>query len=177
MPIVGNVSVASNITLFVFYYSIGVGLNLHKERFMLVDKCKYALLLSGFLGAVLLCYIVDKIGFMQLYDKIIGRFTPLPLLTAIGLVSIFLKFGFSSRIINRLAVSTFSVYLISENVNIYSWLWKDYFDNAKYLGELRMIPISLLHCMFIFWACILIDQVYRKLISSIEIICTVNGKK
>lgn len=177
LPIIGNASVASNITLFIFYYSIGAGLSIHNEKFRFIELNKYTLALIGFFSAIFLCYTIDYIGNPLIYNRLIGRFSPFPLLTALGLLYIFLKFDFSSGFVNKLALSTFSVYLISENANIYPWLWKDYFDNAAYVGSPYLIPISLLHCSVVFVACILIDQVYRLLRNLLETRVFLNGKK
>lgn len=177
LPIIGNASVASNITLFIFYYSIGAGLSIHNGKFRFIERNKYTLALMGFLSAIFLCYAIDYIGNPLIFNRLIGRFSPIPLLTALGLLYIFLKFDFSSGFVNKLALSTFSVYLISENANIYPWLWKDYFDNAAYIDSPYLITISLLHCLVVFVACILIDQVYRLLRNLLETRGLLNGKQ
>lgn len=55
------------------------------------------------------------------------------------------------------------MYLISENANIYKWLWKDYFDSAAHVGDWTMIPNSLFQCCIVFLSCIVVDQLYRLL--------------
>ena len=161
LPIIGNGAIASNITLFVFYYSIGAGLNIHRSLIDKLGRYKWIMVLIGLFSTISLCYILDTFGAPQSYNRLIGRFTPFPLITALGLLIIFIKSNIQSAIINKLAVSTFAVYLISENANIYNWLWKDYFDSAAHAGDWTMIPISLFQCSIVFWSCIVIDQIYR----------------
>ena len=161
LPIIGNSSIASNITLFVFYYCLGAGLNIHKDWFKIFEDNKYLLSILAFGGAVIVCCAIDIMGTPLIFNRLIGRFSPFPLFTAVGLFYIFLQFNIYNTSINKLAISTFSVYLISENANVYPWFWKLYFDNAVYSDSPYMIPISILQCLIVFVICIMIDQVYR----------------
>lgn len=161
LPIIGNSAVASNITLFVFYYCIGAGLNIHQTLIEKLRRYKWMMVLTGLLSVVFICCLLDVVGAPQSYNRLIGRFTPFPLIAALGLLLIFVKSNIQSAIINKLAISTFAVYLISENANIYTWLWKDYFDNATHAGDWSMIPISIFQCSIVFLFCIVIDQIYR----------------
>lgn len=93
---------------------------------------------------------------------------PAFIFAAISFFLIFLKLRINSRIINKLAVSTFAVYLIHSNpVIIYKYIgwFKFLHSNNSFLMYLLYVLIS---CLVIFMVSILLDQVriymYRKII-------------
>lgn len=94
---------------------------------------------------------------------------PVFIFAAISFFLMFLKLRINSRIINKLAVSTFAVYLIHSNpVLIYKYIdwFKFLYANNTFLMYLLYAFIS---CLMIFSVSILLDQVriyvYRKYIA------------
>ena len=101
LPIIGNGAVASNITLFVCYYCIGAGLNIHHSLNDKLGRYKWIMILIGLFSTISICYILDTIRAPQAYNRLIGRFTPFPLITALGLLIVFIKSNIQSAVINK----------------------------------------------------------------------------
>lgn len=158
---------ASNIGVFVLFYSVGVQLRYSqdlKQKLMKYDKI---LVVGGFLLAIssllLLDMLVPLIGLPQsLIMHFIERFSILPIISALGLLLLFEGMKFQSAIINKLAKSAFAIYLISENPNVYPWFWKKVFDNLEYYDSSYMIGIALMQCLIVCIVCVFIDLCYKK---------------
>ena len=89
------------------------------------------------------------------------RFSFLPSIAAISLFVIFLNIHFYNRIVNYIAQSVLSVYLISEHPYVHPWFWKTYFDNMEFYSTWYMIPVAILQCMIVMAVCVAIDMLYR----------------
>lgn len=115
------------------------------------------------LSVLLLDYVLPLIHLdINLSMMLIGRFSFLPLLSALGLFLIFKRVKFSSIFINKMAQSAFAVYLISENPNVYSWFWKTYLDNIDYYNSAFMIPIAMIQSSTVLLVCIIVDMLYKN---------------
>lgn len=138
-----------------------------EKFYSFIKKCKWGGVILGFGIAISSLYVLDlitaKISLAPEYSSLlIERFSPLPLITAIGIFSIFSGFTFHSKIINRIASSAFSIYLISEHPSIYPWLWKKYFNNmVVYDNTFNLIAYSFIQCLIVMMFCIIIDIIYK----------------
>lgn len=99
----------------------------------------------------------------MLIPHFIGRFSILPIISALGLFLLFDEMKFQSVVVNKLAKSAFAIYLISENPNVFPWFWKKVFDNLEYYDSSYMIGIALMQCLIVCAVCILIDLFYKKI--------------
>ena len=87
----------------------------------------------------------------------------LPVMMAgLGLVLVFTAFSFNNRVINWLAKSSFSVYLITEYPLMRTLLWKKYFTFSSL--EDRAIPVAISFVVLVFLIyllCALVDTLRR----------------
>ena len=83
----------------------------------------------------------------------------------IFLISLFLFLGFMktkikySKIINKLATTTFGIYLIHDNSYMRSFLWKDFFKVKNFEESTILIPYSIFVCCIVFVSCAAIDLI------------------
>lgn len=174
LPLMKAPTISSNVGLFVLLYSLGFLLRTKKISIFKKDKTPILLLLTGFMTAIISLIILDLVLpvfnlNINLSMMLIGRFSFLPVLSAIGLLLWFERLNIVSPIINRLAQSAFAVYLISENPNVYPWFWKLFFDNIEFYNTSYMIPIALLQALVVMASCIFIDMMYKLVKSNVLI--------
>lgn len=166
LPLVYAKTVSSNLGTFLLFYSIGAQLRISPQLKDRLNKYDKILILSGFglaIASITLLDIVTPIlgTNVELSMLFIGRFSPLPIIAAIGLFLLFSNLSISSACINSMAQSAFAVYLISENPNIYPWFWTRLFDNMQYYDSPYMIGVALIQCTIVFLSCIIIDKLYK----------------
>lgn len=166
LPLMGATTVSSNVGLFILVYSLGAFLRKEERIFSFVNNKKYMLLICGYGGGILFIAAMDtvvaKLGVNPSLSMILtDRFSFLPSIAAISLFMIFLNFSFYNRIINYIAQSVLSIYLISEHPYVHPWFWKTYFDNMEFYSSLYMIPVAILDCVIVMAICIVIDMLYR----------------
>lgn len=166
LPLIGATTVSSNVGLFILIYSIGATLK-KEERFLsFVTQNKYLLLIGGYGGGILFIAATDlfvaRFQLNPVFSMILtDRFSFLPSIAAISLFVIFLNIHFYNRIVNHIAQSVLSVYLISEHPYVHPWFWKTYFDNMEFYSTWYMIPVAILQCMIVMAVCVAIDMLYR----------------
>lgn len=175
LPLMKAPTISSNVGLFVLLYSLGFLLRTKKISIFKKDKTPILLLSTGFMTAIISLIILDLVLpvfnlNINLSMMLIGRFSFLPVLSAIGLLLWFERLNIVSPIINRLAQSAFAVYLISENPNVYPWFWKLFFDNIEFYNTSYMIPIALLQALVVMASCIFIDMMYKLVKSNVLIL-------
>ena len=168
MPVIHSKSVCSNLGLFILYYSVGalIGKNESIYRKLLTNRW-WLSLSSLVVYLVILCLLLfkTKTGIdIVPSNSMAWRFSPIPLMCAIGLFMVFSLYDITSKNINSIAKSAFAVYLISENPNMYPNLWKlPFFDSGEYGSSFMMIPFSFLITFLVLCACVFIDQIIKKL--------------
>jgi len=100
----------------------------------------------------------------------------------IFLISFLLFLGFKKtnikyyNFINKIASTTFGIYLIHDNSYIRSFLWADFFKVNGFENSNFLIPYSIYICFIVFVTCTIIDLIrqytiekyYMKCISTIE---------
>lgn len=168
LPLVGATTVSSNVGLFILVYSLGAILSKEKRLLSYIKSKKYLLLICGYGGGILFIaatdLIVAKFGINPAFSMILtDRFSFLPSIAAISLFVIFLNINFYNRIVNYIAQSVLSVYLISEHPYVHPWFWKAYFDNMEFYSTWYMIPTALLQCIIVMIGCMILDIIYRLL--------------
>lgn len=87
----------------------------------------------------------------------------LPVMMAgLGLVFVFTAFSFNNRLINWLAKSAFSVYLITEYPPMRILLWKKLFTFSSLENEALPVAVSFIALVFlIYFLCVLVDTLRR----------------
>ena len=168
LPLIGATTVASNVGLFILVYSIGAMLKKEACFFNFVKKYKYIIVLLGFgvgyFSLIILDLIIQKFNINPSYSQLlIGRFSFLPTITALGLLVLFISFDFYNKAINYLAQSVLSVYLISEHPYVHPWFWKRFFDNIVFYDKWYMFLVAIIQCIIVMLFCMVIDIIYRAI--------------
>ena len=162
-PVIGRKYFESQLVRFTAFYVIGACLNKYQDRLTALVKYRWYLLVLSFCSIVLICVLVDVLGYPEKYGQLAGTRTPFVILMSIGIFTVFHHFKFKSSIVNNLAKSSFAIYLISESPNIFPWFWKEYFECMDYFDSPYMIPMSILQCLLVCACCILIDMLCKKI--------------
>ena len=158
---------------FIGLYLLARYTNIHKPKYSLF-KAKYDILIFGIISVIL-----TLIPFIQIYiGKTIFPFdvfsyiNPLVIISALYFLLYFSKQKIKSKIINKIAISCFAVFLLHTNPN----LCTQYFvPSVKYLYEIysgiTFLAITFGYLIAIFVVAILIDQIrlhiWNKYISPI----------
>lgn len=99
----------------------------------------------------------------------IGTQYSFPLLVAsTSMLGIFSQLKITkNKIINGLAKSTFAVYILHDDPNVRSYIWKNFFHNSEF-GQSGYLWIHFFcTVLFIYLVCILIDKLYKSTIFKI----------
>lgn len=154
------------IWVFTIWYVVGGIIRLYEldKRSTRFEYILVSFIVLAFLFIVFtdLLYINKGIDIRQVNSHF-WRFSPIPIIGAAGIFIIFSKLRFDSPKINLLAKSAFGIYLITENPNIYPWLWKiKLFDNMTFYNTYYLIPISIVLCLIVMVVCLFVDIVKNK---------------
>ena len=164
LPVINAKTISSNVGLFILFYSTGAILSKKEVLLDLVKRYNLVLILVSGAMCVFLNYLqILGVSPFQADSAIAMRFSPLPILFSVGLLSIFVSKTYYSQLINKIAKSVFAVYLISENANVWPWLWKTkLFSLANVSSPYIIIPKMLGNCLLVMAICITIDLVEKK---------------
>lgn len=157
---------------FMTLYSISAYIKLYGDNWKISsENCFIILVIISFIT-----YCVVSIFYMT--STYLFAMESLP----IFLISLLLFLGFKNsnikdnKFINKIASTTFGIYLIHDNVYIRLFLWNYIFKLNIYENDIVLIPYSILSCMIVFVVCSLIDlirkytieKVYIKFINELE---------
>ena len=96
-----------------------------------------------------------------------GNSSPLITTTAICVLLLFSKLSIKSKIINLLASSTLTIYLIHDNGAFKGHVW---FDILKLQDHLDHIYVYMIFCMvMIYLGCFIIDQIRKGTVEKVWI--------
>lgn len=173
-PMLKANTISSNFGLFCFVYSVGAWLRLNGKYAKEIERRSgllFVFSLSLLFVFLLISDYIESIGIVNfsLAKKIDPRFSFVPLICALGLFFFFYRLKFQHDFINKIAQSAFSVYLISENPNVYSWFWKKTFDNCEFSDSTTFILLALVQSFIVLICCIIIDQIYKMIRDRIAI--------
>ena len=169
LPIINAKTISSNVGLFIFFYSVGAILKKSKLFFQVISNLKFVLIL----GSLILCYLLNFMEITQGFffhasSANAMRFSFLPLSFALGLFVLFVTLNINSQLINATAKSVFAVYIISENPNVWGWLWKTSWLNVdSVLNSYYLVPKVILISLFVMVLCIIIDVFVKKVYNSV----------
>lgn len=167
-PALGRSSLESQLVRFSAYYVIGACLNKYKEELDFLVRYRYFILIASFLIIVSICTLTDVLGCPDKYGQFAGTRSPFTIILVIGLFMVFYNLDYKSNFINTISKSSFAIYLISENPNIYTWFWKRYFECMDFYDSPLMIPVSIFQCLIVCIGCILIDVICKRIRSLIK---------
>ncbi len=158
----------SSVIAFVGFYCLGYYLRLLMKESKL-EKNKYfylilALAIAVFSSLLITVYIFYSKSDFSFEDPVCIRWqayiSPLVILYAVLLFIFFTKIKIQSQFINWLSASSFSVYLIHRNEDIYDLYFKGF---LRWLDSQFELPLFLFYTFIfviaLFMACVLIDQI------------------
>lgn len=146
---------------FVFMYCIGRYL----KRFSISVETRKAGI--GYAGSTLLCGVLMYVFYRMDINKAAWHMTyysnPLLIIAAISLVLLFKNFQFSSKFINKVALSSVAIYLVQSSIagsGLYRVI-KYLYNNYEIGGGIALIicVLSILTCVF----AVIVDQFQLKL--------------
>jgi len=167
----------SGLTLFIGLYYTGGYIKLYGIKCFEKLLMRYLFILQFFVINFIFFYYKLCIGTSVIDPDVITKswriifpFSPFMLLAAIGIFYIFkdLKIK-NSSIINWCSVSVLSIYLITENICIRHFIWKDWFGLKNLFADGRcnlsgLFLNVLISLVISFAACIVIDKIRINLI-------------
>jgi len=105
----------------------------------------------------------------RLYGWFIDGFSPIQLLLAVSIfVSILYIKPYNRQFINKIASTTFAIYLIHANLLIVDWLWNSLIRGFQYQQSYFVIIYGLLVSIAVFVICSGIDIVRQQLFKNAE---------
>lgn len=156
--------------LSIYVFIIAAYLKLYPSKFLTNSKMNFLVAAFSFLLYVLSLLTFNVIGLkIDLFRTgaiLFGtNFSVLVCFCAIALFLGFKNLNFkSNKWINSIAASTFSVYLIHDNMFIRPLLWKKVFDNSVYFNTNFLVLHLCITTILCFVACVIIDKVVVALI-------------
>ncbi|WP_125567455.1 acyltransferase family protein [Companilactobacillus insicii] len=147
-------------------YSFGSYIGLYEEDLKRFKKSIYGLLLVGsLLLSVISIYMINIVrsnlslfSGTQSYADFVNGTSPLQLLSAISLfILVLYAKPYTNNIVNKIASTSFAVYLIHANLLIVDWLWITVVNGSKYSNSYFAIFYGLGVSLIIYISCSLID--------------------
>jgi len=160
----------SNLAWFLFLFLVGDYLRYHLS----IKYCKRLFGLILFVVPILLAWgiyiFLSILGekytiFDLLRSHLMKRYSLAVLVSAVGLVIVFSKLDFQSKLINSLSATCFGVYLIHDNPLIKRFIWDDIVHAKDYADSSVQLVHLLLWTLLIFITCAAIDMVRIKTIN------------
>ncbi len=151
----------SNIGWLIFMYLIGG----YFRRFPDVwENCKLKPILFFSVSYVLLMYLTlwwdDKVEVVVYNQVLAQKHTVLIVICSVALFVLFKNINLGhSRVINRIAASTFGVYLIHENPVLNDLLWTNWLKVNTYFGSGNFGWYAFGSIMLVYLACTIIDMI------------------
>lgn len=162
---------ANELIFFIMIYIIGAYLGKYKENFVIKDNSFLKLSLLFLIILYLSAVVMDLVGLKyQIFATKFNHFWYMhqfPML----ITCIFIFLGFknlkikNSKLINKIAATTFGIYLIHEHPLIKIRL-NDFLTNLHIENSIYLIPITLFLGLAIFVICSLIDLLRIKIFNS-----------
>jgi len=164
-----------NVMNFIFLYVIGQYINKYipiPQLAELRNRLLIIYLLISLVLGLLIIFIVFVLKNNALTNIFWAYNNPLVVISSIVFFCIFLTFNFKSQIINWLATSTLSIYLIHEN----SYLRQYIYDFIRDICNLNVFSnfivlryiVIIIAALLLMTVCILFDKIFQKIIKPIE---------
>lgn len=175
-PAIGTVG--SDSTWLVIVYCFGAYIRVFKDSILSHPKSNYLYGIIALLGVSLISvFSLDQIWLhtgitnnAYLYARFLDGYSPLPLLLAIFIfIYVLYSKPFHNKLINKIASTTFAIYLIHDNLLIHDWLWNVLIRGFRFENSYFVIIYALIITTLVFSLCCIIDLIRKSLFSSIEL--------
>ena len=156
---------------FVLIYMIGRSLYIYKEKLHSIESFKYMM-------SYILCTCIIFMSYM--FFDMLSAFSycsPFNIIASCSIFVLFTKYTFYNRVINWVASSTFTVYIIHTQPPVFNWLKSfDNFALTNYTYPKYVIMMGGVVTL-VFWSSILYDKIARLITVPIVDIIDTNLKK
>lgn len=104
------------------------------------------------------------------YARLINGTSPVQLFSAVMIFLLFIKRKpFTNARINRIASTTFAIYLMHDNILISNWLWNDVVRANRFEHTYWIVSYNLIVMVIIFAICCLIDLIRQLVFGKLEL--------
>ena len=159
---------SNNLIWFVFIYLIGGYIRLYKDHIKIKHPYSKTLILIALTltSSILISLFQSKLPSMINSPTYFYSMNKLPiLLTSLVIFMAFKNMNIkTNKFINKVAITTFGIYLIHDNPYIRKFLWQMLFKNSKYIDSSILIPYSIMACLLVFISCSIIEYLRITLI-------------
>lgn len=157
-------------------YCFGAYIRLYQSNFMWRRRTYYFGILVLLFLSVASVFVLDtfqrSFGISsnpRFYGRFIDGFSPLLLLMASFIFILFIKRRPYNNIwINKIASTTFAIYLIHANMLIVNWLWNDFVKGYRFEESYFVVVYALGVSLLIFIICSIIDMIRQLLFGNME---------
>lgn len=138
-------------------------------NFLLYEFCEQVLLINN---NELLVYICNSIKQNLFFYQ-----TPILIIQSVCYFLFFETISFSSKWINKMAIGTFSIYIITENPYVKNWLYPFLGIEEDVLQGVSIIPKIMIYSIIIMMVCLMIENIRQLIIKWIKMIITYFKRK
>ncbi|ORY74880.1 hypothetical protein LY90DRAFT_666013 [Neocallimastix californiae] len=155
---------------FIFLYLVASYIRYYPEDFGRSKRFYLLLGISFYSIVILYVFTCDLISLIDInvrknYDSLSSEDCILIVVTSFALFIGFSKWNIGNKkIINIFGTSTFGVYLIHDNKDFRTFLWKDIFKNSAYQNSNIIIFHAILTVFLIYICCTIIDLMRKRII-------------
>lgn len=167
-----SLSEGKNIINFIFLYSIGRLLYVHKSIYLSIDKKIFAMV-AIILNAVLFTILheANSILIKDFIHKIFFPYYSLGLIVnSIVIFCLFAKFSFQSKTVNIIAGSMFSVYLIHHQPFLMQYVLKPMVEKVESLcgDDFSLLVVLIIITIVTMVSCTCVDIILKPLCAALE---------
>ena len=162
IPTIGNnylsniFAMGNNIVIFIYLYMIGAYIRITEKTLKQERKNLIILFILTYIAMFLLTYIMELSN--KDFTKIAQPNTILMIICSVSLFMYFKDMKIKSSVINKIAQTTFGIYLIHDHPNR-SVIWKNIFKSHWFFQSNIMILHMIFSCISIFYVCSIIDYI------------------
>ena len=159
-----------NLVNFIFIYQIGYGIR-HFQLWFLERKRQIQCCLAVMISIIGLCYFVPDNNYLFVHSIVfLYKYnSPFLILLSVLIFLVFLNFKIKSKVVNYLAASSFSIYLIHEHPLFREYAYLRPFRQIIAMGMdgFKLFGLVLLFAVALSLACMLADKIRVYLFSLI----------
>ena len=155
-----------NLNHFIFIYFVGYALRRFKKRFDISNKCITLLLLMSLVISIVIG--VDSIN-TKAYDFFYAYNNPFIILESVCIFTLFIRANFENKLINWIACSALSVYLITDESAYSRPLLVKICKNILFFNSnnifITLAELFLLS-LVIYLTCVIIDKIFNLILAA-----------
>lgn len=154
----------SNTGWLIFMYLLGAYFKKFPETFANCKLKPLWVFMGTYMALMYLTFLWNKSAKTVVYHQVLAQKHTVPIvICSVALFVLFKNIDIGQRkVINKIAASTFAVYLIHENPVLNDLLWTEWFKVNTYLGNGNFIWYALGTVLLIYVSCTVIDMALQQ---------------